>query len=81
MKYVIGVDDRLAENIIRCPTCGREYRSVASLNLHKRYYCQKQPSMACSLCRYKAYHRGNLKRHVVVHHGEQYVDAVLYKKK
>nr|CAH7762018.1 unnamed protein product [Callosobruchus chinensis] len=59
-------------NIIPCPTCGREYKSVASMKLHKKYYCQKQPSMACSLCDYKAYHRGNLKRHVTVHHGEEY---------
>nr|CAH7754948.1 unnamed protein product [Callosobruchus chinensis] len=51
------------------------------MKLHKKYYCQKQPSMACSLCDYKAYHRGNLKRHITVHHGEEYVNAILYMKK
>ncbi|XP_032662886.1 zinc finger protein 57 homolog [Odontomachus brunneus] len=54
-------------NLYHCSTCGKPYRTRASLNYHRRVECKKEPRFACTFCTYKSTRSSNLRRHMLLH--------------
>lgn len=54
--------------------CGRVYKLKTSLNSHRRYECGKPPQFPCPHCPYRAKLKGTLKSHVLLKHGNVYMD-------
>ncbi|KAK9502415.1 hypothetical protein O3M35_011197 [Rhynocoris fuscipes] len=51
-------------------SCGKTYKYREGLYKHQRYECGKEPQFPCPKCSYKSYHKGNLKKHVVLKHSD-----------
>ncbi|CAH1964202.1 unnamed protein product [Acanthoscelides obtectus] len=58
-----------------CATCGKKYKHSRSLRKHERFECQKEPQFSCIYCPYKAKLRGNLRKHIMVKHREQWTSG------
>lgn len=53
-----------------CSSCNKKYKSKASLNLHLRLECGKEPKFFCPYCEKRCYQKGNLKVHILTKHKE-----------
>ncbi|XP_014482706.1 PREDICTED: longitudinals lacking protein, isoforms F/I/K/T-like [Dinoponera quadriceps] len=51
-----------------CESCGKPYRTRASLNYHRSVECKKDPKFGCPFCAYKSRRRSNLRRHMLLHY-------------
>lgn len=51
-----------------CNNCNRSYKYRQSLKLHQRVECGKAPTLVCSFCDKKFYHKGNLQSHLGLVH-------------
>ncbi|CAG9831549.1 unnamed protein product [Diabrotica balteata] len=58
-----------------CETCGKTYKHSRSLRKHERFECQKEPQFVCVYCPYKAKLRGNLRKHIMVKHREEWTSG------
>nr|CAI5843246.1 unnamed protein product [Callosobruchus analis] len=48
----------------RCETCGKKYKRISSLQRHKKYECQKEPSFRCIVCQFKTKYKSTILNHV-----------------
>lgn len=54
----------------QCPDCGKFFSSRQSRYMHKKYKCGRESGeFPCLLCGYRAFFKGNLKRHITSVHG------------
>lgn len=51
-----------------CTTCYKSFKYKAGLTAHVRYECGKAPQFLCPHCPYRAHHKSQLKRHIVLKH-------------
>ncbi|CAG9818629.1 unnamed protein product [Phaedon cochleariae] len=60
----------------QCGICRKSYKHSRSLRKHERFECQKEPQFTCMFCPYKAKLRGNLRKHIMVKHREEWTSGV-----
>ncbi|KAG5890747.1 hypothetical protein JTB14_013094 [Gonioctena quinquepunctata] len=58
-----------------CDVCGKCYKHSRSLRKHEKFECQKEPQFSCFYCSYKAKLRGNLRKHIMVRHREEWTSG------
>ncbi|CAG9864639.1 unnamed protein product [Phyllotreta striolata] len=59
----------------KCDVCGHTYKHSRSLRKHERFECGKEPQFVCVYCPYKAKLRGNLRKHIMVKHREEWTSG------
>ena len=59
--------ERTSELNSKCPTCGKYFRYVQTLERHKRKYCKDPRVCECTLCGKHFANTGELQKHVDIH--------------
>ncbi|KAH1002453.1 hypothetical protein HUJ04_008539 [Dendroctonus ponderosae] len=58
-----------------CQTCGKGFQTRGTFNRHSRYECQKEKMHKCVYCVYSCHQGSNLRRHIRLKHGIDYVHS------
>ncbi|CAL4074167.1 unnamed protein product, partial [Meganyctiphanes norvegica] len=82
-------EEAIPENIFLCDFCEYQTKDFLSLKIHIEdnhpitdtiEYCKTERLFHCNLCEYKSKFRGNVNRHTLRHHKDEYIESNKVKK-